>query len=98
MPVFAHFILKIAYIYLSLRAERGNLKKRVGIQEITSGIQPFALQAKHSLFKIVPYDFMPRSLCFLGNCSCVALDNCSCIILSSPIPGLVPPASLQSSQ
>jgi hypothetical protein len=36
MPVFGHFILKIAYIYLSLRVKRGNLKKRVGIQEIAA--------------------------------------------------------------
>ena len=33
----------------------------------------------------------------LGNCSCVALDGCSRRRSTSPIHGVVPPASLQSS-
>jgi hypothetical protein len=46
---------------MSLRAKRGNLEKSAICYEITTGFLPFAQWAKQSLFKIVPYDFMPQS-------------------------------------
>ena len=40
--------------------DRGNLMMIRTFLEITTGFLPFALWAKQSLFKIVPYDFMLR--------------------------------------